>query len=85
MIVLQISALIIVSGSLGGMLVFTDVYEEVHSGIVSVLCLSCLKLEPKTKTNYPQDRYHTHKPVGFSTYKRNMPPPKFSPKRAEYP
>jgi len=52
MIVLQISALIIVSGSLGGLLVFTDVYEEVHSGIVSVLCLSCLKLEPKTKTDF---------------------------------
>jgi len=52
MLVLQISALIIVSGSLGGMLVFTDVYEKVHSGIVSVLCLSCLKLDPKTKTDF---------------------------------
>ena len=52
MIVLQISTLIIVSGSLGGMLAFTDVYEEVRSGIVSVLCLSCLKLEPKTKTDF---------------------------------
>ena len=52
MLVLQISALIIVSGSLGGMLAFTDVYEEVHSGIVSVLCLSCLKLDPKTKTDF---------------------------------
>ncbi len=49
---IQISALIIVSGSLGGMLVFTGIYEEVHSGIVSVLCLSCLKLDPKTKTDF---------------------------------
>lgn len=49
---IQISALIIVSGSLGGMLAFTDVYEEVHSGIVSVLCLSCLKLDPKTNTDF---------------------------------
>ena len=49
---IQISALIIVSGSLGGMLAFTDVYDEVHSGIVSVLCLSCLKLDPKTKTDF---------------------------------
>ena len=52
MLVIQISALIIVSGSLCGMLAFSDVYEEVHSGIVSVLCLSCLKLEPKTKTDF---------------------------------
>jgi len=52
MLVLQISTLIIISGSLGGMLVFTDVYDEVHSGIVTVLCLSCLKLEPKTKTDF---------------------------------
>jgi len=49
---IQISALIIVSGSLGGMLIFTDVYEDVHSGIVSVLCLSCLKLEPITKIDF---------------------------------
>ena len=52
MLVLQISALIIISGSLGGMLVYTDVYDEVQSGIVTVLCLSCLKLEPKTKTDF---------------------------------
>jgi len=52
MLVLQISALIIISGSLGGMLVFTDVYDEVHSGIVTVLCLSCLKLQPKTKIDF---------------------------------
>ena len=49
---LQIASLIIISGSLGGMLVFTDVYEEVKNGIVSVLCLSCLKLNPKTKTDF---------------------------------
>jgi len=52
MLTIQISALIIVSGSLGGMLIFTDVYEDVHSGIVSVLCLSCLKLEPITKIDF---------------------------------
>ena len=48
----QIAILIIISGSLGGMLIVTDVYEEVNAGIVSVLCLSCLKLEPKTKTDF---------------------------------
>ena len=48
MIVIQISALLIISGGLGGMLFFTDVYEEVQSNIVLILCLSCLKLEVST-------------------------------------
>jgi hypothetical protein len=34
------------------MSVGTDVYERVHEGIVEVLCLSCLKLDPKTSTAY---------------------------------
>jgi len=43
---LQIIALVLISGSLGGMFAFTDVYDEVHSRIVSVICLSCIKLDP---------------------------------------
>jgi hypothetical protein len=50
--VLQVCALLLVSGALGGMLAFTGVYDEVRSGIVLVLCLSCLKLEPKTTTGF---------------------------------
>jgi hypothetical protein len=49
---LQIGALLLVSGTLGGMLVFTPVYNDVRSGIVLVLCLSCLKLEPKTLADF---------------------------------
>jgi hypothetical protein len=49
---LQVCALIVVSGALGGMFVFTPVYDEVRSGIVLVLCLSCLKLEPKTIVDF---------------------------------
>ncbi len=49
---LQICALILVSGALGGMFAFTPVYDEVRSGIVLVLCLSCLKLEPKTNAEF---------------------------------
>jgi len=45
---LQVCALVLVSGALGGMFALTPVYDEVRSGIVLVLCLSCLKLEPKT-------------------------------------
>jgi len=52
MLALQICALIVVSGSLAGMLFSTEVFNEVHSRIVSVLCLSCLKLEPKTTHDF---------------------------------
>ena len=45
MLTLQITALIVISGALGGMYIFTDVYEEVYSGIVSILCTSCIKLQ----------------------------------------
>ena len=51
-VALQVCALIVISGVLGGMLVFTPVYDEVRSGIVLVLCLSCLKLEPKAIANF---------------------------------
>lgn len=49
---LQVCGLLLVSGALGGMFVFTPVYNEVRSGIVLVLCLSCLKLEPKTNADF---------------------------------
>ena len=52
MLTLQITAVILISGALGGMLLFTDVYDDVHSQIVSVLCLSCIKLQPKTELDF---------------------------------
>ena len=52
MMALQITCLILVSGALGGMLVYTNVYERVQLGIVEVLCLSCLKLDPKTLVEF---------------------------------
>lgn len=48
----QIAVLILLTGALSGMLVGTDVYSEVHDGIVEVLCLSCLKLDPKTTNKF---------------------------------
>ena len=48
----QISALIIISGALGGMLFFTDIYDDVQSNIVEILCLSCLKLKYKTSKEF---------------------------------
>ena len=52
MFAIQICALILVSGSLSLMLIETDIYERVQSGIVEVLCLSCLKLEPITQADF---------------------------------
>lgn len=51
-LVVQISFLLIISGTLGGMFLFTDIYEEVQSSIVEILCLSCIKLNPKTSTEF---------------------------------
>jgi hypothetical protein len=49
---LQIAALIVVSGALGGMFFASNAFEEVRTRIVLVLCLSCIKLEPKTVRNF---------------------------------
>lgn len=51
----QITLFIIVSAAFTGMLVGTDVYSEVQDGIVEVLCLSCLKLDPKTTKEFTFD------------------------------
>ena len=51
-LLIQLSLLLIFSGSLSFMFIETDVYDRVQSGIVEVLCLSCLKLEPETKPDF---------------------------------
>lgn len=52
MFALQVAAFILISGAFSGMVVFTPVYDEVRDGIVLVLCLSCLKLEPRTSAAF---------------------------------
>ena len=52
MFAVQVTAFLLVSGALAGMFVFTPVYVEVRDGIVLVLCLSCLKLEPKAISEF---------------------------------
>jgi hypothetical protein len=42
---IQIFLLIIFSVTLGGLLVFTDIYNDVKSNIVEQTCFSCLKLD----------------------------------------
>jgi len=50
--VIQATAIILIAGSLGGMFVYTDIYEDVQRGIVEVLCLSCIKLQPITSRDF---------------------------------
>jgi len=50
--ILQLIALVIVSGLFIGMLVAANAYEETKARIVEVLCLSCIKLEPKTTQEF---------------------------------
>jgi len=46
---IQICAFLIVAGALGGLLYTTNVYDNVKSSIVTLLCLSCIKLNSKTQ------------------------------------
>ena len=46
--VIQIMAILLIAGDLVGMWIVTDVYDEVEDRILRVLCLSCIKLDPKT-------------------------------------
>jgi hypothetical protein len=49
MVVIQVIVFLLIAGSLGSMLAFTDIYKDVQSGIVETICLSCAKLD----TNLP--------------------------------
>lgn len=52
MFMVQIIVFLLLTTSLGAMFFYTDVYQEVESGVVSVLCLSCIKLQPRTTYEY---------------------------------
>ena len=60
----QVATLIVCAGALGGMLAFTEVYDETFSRIVAVICLSCIKLDRvysldyETLTANNMDHYH---------------------------
>ena len=45
---LQITMLLVFSGSLGALFLYTNVYDEVQRKIVEELCLSCVKLKVDT-------------------------------------
>lgn len=48
----QITLFIVVTAIFSGMLIGTEVYTDIKDGIVEVLCLSCLKLDPKTTRDF---------------------------------
>ena len=52
MLAIQISLLIVFAGSLGGLLVYTDVYSDIKSVIVDTTCLSCIKMDPVSKIDF---------------------------------
>jgi thiol-disulfide isomerase/thioredoxin len=64
-LVIQITALILVSSSLSGMFAFTDVYDEVYSRIVSVICLSCIKLNRVYSIDYKFETANGEPHPGF--------------------
>jgi hypothetical protein len=53
--VVQLLAILLIAGDLMAMWVVTDVYDEVEDRIVRVLCLSCIKLEPRTEASFTFD------------------------------
>ena len=50
--VFSVTLLLLFSGLGGGMLVYTEVYDDIQSVIVTTLCLSCIKLDPITRLEY---------------------------------
>jgi thiol-disulfide isomerase/thioredoxin len=54
-ITIQVVTILVFAGALGGMLVFTDVYDETYSRIVSIICLSCIKLDRIYSIDYRFD------------------------------
>lgn len=61
----NIVLVILISSALGGMFFFTDIYSDVKSGIVDVLCLSCIKLDPKTSMDFTFETVHDQKHPDF--------------------
>ncbi len=48
----QLTLVILIAGVGGGMLLYTDVYDDIHDTIVSTLCLSCIKLDPVSRLDF---------------------------------
>lgn len=49
---IQLSLIILIVGVGGSMLLYTDIYDDIHDTIVSTLCLSCIKLDPVSRLDF---------------------------------
>jgi hypothetical protein len=58
---LQIGIAIVLAAGLITVGWYAGAYDEVHTGIVNVLCLSCIKLQPITEVAFTFDTYE-HRP-----------------------
>jgi len=52
LLAVQITLFVVFAGAFGGMILFTDSYDQVFNRIVSVTCLSCIKLDPKVSSEF---------------------------------
>ncbi len=52
MLTVQITLLVLIAGALGGMLLYTDVYDDIKSTIVDITCFSCIKMDPVTRIDF---------------------------------
>ena len=48
----QITVFVIFAAGFSSLVFFTDIYDETLNRIVSVTCLSCIKLDPKTSSEF---------------------------------
>ena len=55
LLVFQITLFVLFAGATAGILLGTDVYDNVQRKIVEELCLSCVKLKPDTQIEYTFD------------------------------
>ncbi len=48
----QLTLVLLIAGAGGSMLLYTDIYDNIHDTIVSTLCLSCIKLDPVSRLDF---------------------------------
>ncbi len=64
-LVFQIVLFILFSGATAGLILNTDVYDDVQRKIVEELCLSCVKLKPDTEIEYIFETANNNPHPGF--------------------
>jgi len=55
LISIQISLLVLFAGAFGGMVVFTNIYQDIKSTIVDQVCTSCIKMDPVSPIEFKFD------------------------------